>query len=103
MIEADHHCGCCLEKPAYMRRRRTQPQPIEGRRIIISDGEDSPTTPHQYEPPVRSQGNGATVGDEPMVTWAKYGLTAPLALWPPTRSQAREDSFASAQQHFDQT
>ena len=73
--------------------------------IIISDGEDSSTEPHQYEPPVQSQGNGATttVGDEPMVTWAKYGLTAPLALWPPTMSQTREDSLASAQQHFDQT
>ena len=31
MIEAGHHGGCCLEKPAYIRRRRTQPQPIWGR------------------------------------------------------------------------
>ena len=114
MIEADHHGRCCSEKPANVRRRRTRPQLVprvrsimpddedlldepppvpratRGRMIdggLISDDDNSSTEPHQYEPPVPSQGNSATVGDEPMVTWAKYGLTAPLALWPPAPRQ----------------
>ena len=110
--EVTHHGDCCLEKPAFLRRRRTQPQPGWGRFPLFHPDVPplpGPPTgqyePRQSEPPVRSQGEGATtaVGDEPMVTWARYGLTAPLALWPPAMSQAREDSLASAQQHFVRT
>ena len=48
---------------------------------LISDNEDSQTEPQQHAPPVTSPGNEATVRNEPMVTWAKYGRTVPLELW----------------------
>ena len=88
MFEATHHSGCCLEKPANRRRRRTQPQLICGPPI------------GQYEPPVQSPGNGAP-GNEPMVTWPKYGLTVPLEVW--EMQQARENSLAYARERFYQT
>ena len=71
------------------------PRATRGRMIedgLISDNEDSQTEPQQHPPPVTSPGNEATVRNEPMFTWAKYGLTVPLELW--EARQARENSLA---------
>ena len=59
---SDHHGGCCLEKPAFLRGRTQQPQPPWGR---FPDFQPAPV-------PVKSQGHVSfTDRAEPMVTWLK--------------------------------
>ena len=108
-IEATHHSDCCLEKPAHLRRRRTQPQPPGGRfpdfqpwvppvpgpstgqyvpprgRLLIRPFSDDENLSARTPVPVKSRGKASSSAEmasaEPIVNWPKHGLSVPLAVW----------------------